>query len=504
MFKVRSDDISSLDAQQCEAGNMTTVHPLAVYQKARHEVLSRNDLSKDCVVDLQKRAAAERQKGQIFIQSIAVLPFSVTMFFEDNLKLLHRASKSNKKNQAYLDATGGIIRRVSPNSLLNHCLVFPIKSNTVNKNNCILVLAELITEDNCSYNIENFLRLLNIKYQLLFKGKRMFRSIVTDKSYANINAIVQSQNQITFSDYIKKMYSIRMDCDLPDITFVFLCSSHLAKIWKSDIQKWFQNLDKEEFAFLCGLIGNAVNIQHYKDLKSYLQNLIKFFLCKKSGSEYETTLLRMKDVISDDNNWIFNLDSTDNKGQDHAGMAKIIEDENDRSKVLYKQSPFFIEFQKYMNTLEVEEDDCEEPNVFYSPDFIKHFIKNSIAIIPLWSAVYFSKGFEEDDEICRPNNGFVEGHFSSLKNMFRTNLSWGKLGTIKIGRYVEAVKEKNQNILKEVELKIPNKHIMRKQTVSALTTANLSAEREQWKGKSKDSSTILFNRENLLKKLGKI
>ena len=477
-----------------------------MYQKARSEVLARNDLSKESVTDLQQRAKDERKNGQIFIQHIATLPFSVILFCEDSLKILHQAIKTNKHIQGYLDATGGVVRRITESNLLNHCLVFPIKSNDANKSSCVLVLAELITEDNCSYNIENFLRLLKTKFQLLFKDERMFRSIVTDKSFANINAIVQSQNRTTFLEYLKKMYAARMDYnELTDITFVFLCSSHLAKIWKSDIEKFFNHLDKEDIYFLCALIGNAVNIRRFEDLNIYLQNLIKLFLHKKADSEYESILQRLNDAVNDgDDNWIYQINTRIDEQERHSCIQNIQQPDYESSKALYKQSPFFIEFHKFMENIkpEGEEDECEEPNVFFSPGFIKHFLKNSIAILPLWSAVYFSNGFDTDDQPRRPNNGFVEGHFSSVKNYFRTNLSWGKLGTIKIGRYVEAMKQKNQNTLTEVQLKIPNKHIMRKQKKSGLTAANLSAEREQWRGKSKDSSTIMFNRENLIQKLG--
>ena len=281
-MQVRSEAITLLDEEQCEAGNMTSVHPLAVYQKARSEALSRKDLNKNCVTDLQEKAKLERKNGEIFIRHIASLPFSVILFCEESLKLLHQATKKNNNIQGYLDATGGVIRRVSDNNLLNHCLVFPIKSNAVNSTNCVVVLAELITEDNCSFNIEHFLRLIKAKFQLNFKNERMFRSIVTDKSFANINAIIQSQNSLTYLEYLKRLYEQRVDPDeMKDITFVFLCSSHLAKIWKSDIMKWFNYLDNEEIYFLCGLIGNVVNIRRYEELKNYLQHLIKLFLKKK-------------------------------------------------------------------------------------------------------------------------------------------------------------------------------------------------------------------------------
>ncbi|KAG5669044.1 hypothetical protein PVAND_016945 [Polypedilum vanderplanki] len=501
--QVRNEAIANLDEIQVEAGNMTTCHPLGVYQKVRSEALARTDKATDSMKDLEKRAKIEREDGQIFIQYIATLPFSLILFNENSLRFLHQLNKSNMYTQGYLDATGGIIRKISESNLLIHCLVIPTKSNMINSTNCVLVLAEMITEDNCSFNIEHFLRLIKTKYQLIFKDSRMFRSIVTDKSFANINAIIQSQNGITLPEYLEKMYEIRFNQnEFKDITYVFLCSSHLAKIWKNDIEKFFKHLDKEDIYMICGLIGNAVNFRRYENLKTYLEQLMKFFLLKSAGPEFEYSLQKLNDTLNDDesNDWVFKTNADKNDDQGLVGQS--FQQKNDEeSKVIYKQSPFFIEFQKHMQDLlsEDDKDDDDETNIFYCPAFIKHFLKNSIAFLPFWSAIYFVNESNSDNQICRPNNGYVEGHFSSLKNFFRNDLSFGKLGTIKIGRYVEAVKDKNKTTLKELKLKIPNKHMSRKQ--KNLSTVDLPAEREQWKGKSKDSSTVMFHRENLLRKL---
>lgn len=464
---------------------MTTVHPLSVYQKARSDVLARNDLSKNSVTEIQEKARIERMNGELFIQHISTLPFSVILFSEENFKILHNALKISNNIQGHLDATGGIVRRVSQNSLLNHCLVFPIKSNSANNTHCVIVLAELITEDNCSYNIENFLRLVKSKYQLLFKNEKMLRSIVTDKSYANINAIIQSQNRLTLLEYLEKMYEGRFDrSKINDITFVFLCSSHLAKIWLSDIRKWFKHMDNEEIYFLCSIIGNAVNICRYKDLKTYLENLFTLFLKKKADYDYEHMLLKLKEAISEDENWIHQINSSAPE------VCEIIDSQSsnlidlDSKNVIYKQSKFYKEFDEFIKNLKPDEDrECKEENVFYCPEFINHFLKNSVAILPLWSAVYFSIDCCNGDQFRRPNNGYVEGHFSSIKNKFRTDLAWGKLGTIKIGRYVEAIKQQSNITCKEINLSIPNKHVSRKQKDSELTILNISAQREKWRGK---------------------
>ena len=220
--------------------------------------------------------------------------------------------------------------------------------------------------------------------------------------------------------------------------------------------------------------------------------------------DYEQILQKIKDVVSISDDWIY-TNSIPNVSSENTCIQNNKEQNRDFSKAIYKQSPFYIEFELYTDSLKLEEDkNCEETNAFCSPGFVKHFLKNSIAILPLWSAVYYSIGCDDDDQVYRPNNGYVEGHFCSLKNLFRTDLSWGKLGTIKIGRYVEAVKHRNQNTLKEIKLNIPNRHISRKKNNSNLTPANLSAEREQWRGKSKKSSTIMYNRDNLVQRLGRM
>jgi hypothetical protein len=500
----------------CKAGNTTGIHPLHVLQKARSEALAEKDNDKDEIQDLLKEAQIEKENGVKFIQKIDLLPFSAILFDNDSLNLLHRANHENAGMCLYLDATGGILRNMNGFSVLNHTLVLPFKSDYKNKNHDVVAVAELITVDNCSFNIEYFLRLVKAKYQALHKGQQIARAIVTDKSYANINAIVSSQNNISFIEYLKLMHRACVDnADIKKILFVFLCSSHLAKNWKTDIIAAFGSRDKERIYLICALVGNLVHFRKYGELTEYIQNLIKFFCCPTKNHHYEATVAKLKSMIVGGNDLI---DCAETKGDDEniEDEEKISDDADEMgsivdkiisNKPIYIQSPFHAQFTKFMDELDFDDDssssdESAEENVYYAPVYIKDFLKKWIAIIPLWSGVFVAHSVEADKEFIRPNNGFVEGHFSSIKGFFRTQLGFGKIGSVKLGRYVRYVKERNKIKHKKIELSLPDRHPSRKSAKKESKSA--FAEMEQWKGRTKESSTVMFSRRNLAQKFGNL
>lgn len=79
--------------------------------------------------------------------------------------------------------------QLSLEKMLNHILLHPIQAQSDN-GKVPFVLAEMVTDDNSSFNIEFFLR----EFMKCFtdaappKLKIPFHEVVTDKSWANINA----------------------------------------------------------------------------------------------------------------------------------------------------------------------------------------------------------------------------------------------------------------------------------------------------------------------------
>ena len=297
------------------------------------------------------------------------------------------------------------MRKVNEGSLLHHVIVLPIKSHENNQFNVLINVAELITEDQCSLNIEFFLRLIISKYSQKFKEDKLAHAFVTDKSFANINALVKSQNNMTIQKYLELCYTICNDentqYEMP--TLILLCSSHLSKNWKKDINRFFSNYKKEELKLLFLLVGELMNIKIYESLVEYISLLIELFSKKCSYLNYKHILERLRASVNYENDFDFDVDDTNDENSDHEA-----DQFNSAVKTLYGNSPFYKYFhQVYENIQQESESTVKNENFYYCPEFLEFLLKNSIAILPFWSAVLPSLDLINENDYIRPNNGYI-------------------------------------------------------------------------------------------------
>lgn len=296
---MRSEAILQADPAQISTGNMSGIHPLSVYQKVRSEALAQSDRARNSISDLMQELEHEKLTQQSFIQKIDLHPFSTIIFNEENFKILQAVLRKGENVQLNIDATGGLLKKVSDRPLLHHTIILPIKSNMENSRHILFNIAEMITVDNCGFNIEYFLRLLKTKFLASTKEKRLAHAFITDKSFANIGAIIASQNNMSLSEYLSATFEICEESKpIGNLTLVLLCSSHLSKNWKLDINKFFGKLEKQQKFFLYSLIGNVMNIQDYEELKIYIKLLIRIFCCRTQDKEYFQIEGKLKKLIS--------------------------------------------------------------------------------------------------------------------------------------------------------------------------------------------------------------
>ncbi|KAG5668955.1 hypothetical protein PVAND_016861 [Polypedilum vanderplanki] len=436
---MRSRDIVNADPEQCQSGNITGIHPSRVYQKVRSEALAKNDRAINDLDDLTEELKYEQSIGRKFIQKIDLYPFSTILINEDNMKILKNELQSKRVIYINIDATGGILRKVSEAPLLHHTLILPVKANDANRSHVLINLGELITVDSCSFNIEYFLRFYKNKFLNITKENRMAQIFVTDKSFANINAIINSQNNMTLREYLDTTYQICIgNRNIEHLTLAMLCSSHITKNWKDEIKKHFQHLNKEEFFFICSLIGHSMTIEIYDDLANFLKLIIRLFCTPKKNLDYQSILNQIHHTLA--MNKDCNMTNEDEQQIDTDDDLSILS-----SKTIYQSSPFFKFFNDFATQLIDEQffQDESDDNPFYSTIFVKEFMKKSISLIPLWSAS-LPKLLLMHETYRRANNGYIEGYFGNLKSSLRSNTTIGKLGSIKIGRYIRFIKEKNK------------------------------------------------------------
>ena len=499
--------MKELDEKICSKGNLQEVCYLKSLQNIRSEALSANDLSKDDIEDLNLEYSNQDSTIEKFIQKIDLQPFSTILFMESNMQILKKALKDNNRLRLHLDATGGILRKVHQGSLLHHVLILPLKSCDTNKSHILLNVGEMITEDQSAFNIKYFLEMFLNKFSLKCRQEKIAYAIVTDKSFANINAIIKSQNDMKLSQYLNVTYEIVTNAssavDIP--VFVFLCSSHLCKNWKNDILKFFGKKEKQKIRFICSLIGNLMCIGDYNDLVNYIQLLIEFLAIKKKDNQFYIISNQLKASISSQNEKLIDIEDSQEDDSPSANTAVNTDQTDDtiNPKTIFENSPFYKFFNGFYKSINQSTNqsntDCD--NEYYCPEFIEDLLKKTIAYLPFWSAVLPSLNSDSNEDYVRPNNGMIEGYFSQLKSNIKDEKSIGKFGHIKIGRYVRYIRQKIDVDAKKIRIQLPDKHPHRKSRKCGVETALLCSQ-ENWKNKSNVASSIMFNPESSLKELG--
>lgn len=492
-------------------GNLQSAQSLPNLKRIKSEAMAETDYAKDAIQDLKLRSKNEKTAlgDSIFIQKIDLDPFSVHLFEYECMRVLRDVQQKGDFVILHFDATGCILKSPTENPLLHHVLLLQVKSHETNKTAVSLNLAELITEDNTSFNVEYFLNHFRAKFNLTYPNTKIASAIVTDKSFANINAIVKSQNLMTLRKYLSSMYEIFAQSSfnkLSNFVLVFLCSGHQAKNWKKDVKRFYgRGLVNSDVNYLCALIGHLMNIREKTEFNAYIQALF-IVLCSRRTDEIFMNALEIIQKSAKDLEKLqadFNaIDVTDYTPIEDEEQGKF----DDEITAIYKSSEFYKEYMKMVLNTRVDQDEtCPIDNRFYNKKYAEDFVKRNVSYLPMWSAIFTAYGRKE---YSRPNNGAIEGYFQSAKLHVDENRQLPKRGSVKVGRYVDALKKNIQHQLERIALKIPDRHLSRKSykfssSPSQRSKSASEAELEKWKGKAKKGSGIFASTTIMINRSGK-
>lgn len=116
------------------------------------------DLHKNDVGDLILRCQSRELKSVVYLQ---VIPkFSVILCGSDQLEILGEELQKGPV-RLFLDATGNVTRKVKDSELLHHVLALTLKRD--GRNDLLLPIAEMVTDDSTSLNISFFLKTVRDK-----------------------------------------------------------------------------------------------------------------------------------------------------------------------------------------------------------------------------------------------------------------------------------------------------------------------------------------------------
>ena len=163
-----------------------------------------------------------------YIQSLCVKPFQASFYLEKQLDIYMDKCKSKKEaSVVHFDSTGNIIQKVKDQKrpYLYTLLLDPIG----------LPVMEFITCDHHSFNLRSQLDSFQSKIRKLNNNVNINPTmVVTDYSFALINAVSESFNRMNIIDYLGFAFNMLTSTkitknSIKNVSFISLCSAHMIK-----------------------------------------------------------------------------------------------------------------------------------------------------------------------------------------------------------------------------------------------------------------------------------
>lgn len=427
--------------------------------KLRREILNENDEDSDDLIDMIRRCKGPLQN---FIRHLDIVSFCAILFKDEQLDVFERWRSNCKFRRGYIDATGNIVRKLNESGpvLLHHVLLISIRIAD-DRATVPFTVAEMITESQTMFTIKHFLEFVH--HAIIKKNHRsglMFHEIVTDKSFANIGAILMTFNRMTLTEYLRFCWNTLQVQDktqqkkaLKEITVVRLCSSHTCKTMRDLISQFFK--DTSTANTVCAIIGNMFNINDFEMLMKYCEGFLfslhsRFVGPKMTASRAETMMILRQALGSGKFPDSFKIEG--DVENDRERFYDPVADETENN-VIYKNSDTYKRLQHFLVTSDRDTEGIA--NLFYNEEFGQKFLKNHLSYIFLWGNLMTAI---RNPCASRANNGAIEQSFKMKKREAREHShEIGQFGKVKPGRYMAFMSDKIDLRVKKILLGIPAK-----------------------------------------------
>jgi hypothetical protein len=417
------EKLSTMSDCETKSGNTSDCYSPAVLRQASYETRKSEQLHENDVleVDIQRKVLTASMPGKIvsgFIQTLWLFPFTVLLFCEKQVNAYLNSIRQTPDSTLHFDATGSIVKLKEKTG---HDTVF-VYSGVLAENS--MPVFEIITSWHRAFAIESHINIFNGYVRLCNNGQLLKpRYVITDFSYALINACIHAFNDMNLVTYLRMCDSILSgQCNAAQIdsmTFVNLCAAHIMKSFAVKVNKvlpnakqrkvlmvWFVGLQK------CTVLSQALQV--YTDI--YI-----VFNTKADSTAVDNARKRLCELI---------IDGTVDIEYDESCTTVVPDDTNDETvctaSTVKAMSPFTTIFNNALQSHNaVNDDELVVTNEFYCTSAFK-CISDMIHLYPMWSAILqsnthrFCNSATDDVEtptagLCR-TNAVVESHFRSMKH----------------------------------------------------------------------------------------
>jgi hypothetical protein len=361
---------------------------------------------------------------------------------------------------------------------MNHSIVVQMKSNDQNRENVLLPVAEMLTTNQTSLNIEIFLiKIIASIKRLTTVHTNIANYIVIDCSFAEMNAIAKS-NGLTLEKYLKELFMAYEKKDMKSIDGLCLiawCSSHFTKIVVKDVKKNYPGKGNNNIrGVVVEIIMEMMSCESFSDLDFYIKQMLVLFKKKYMDDELKLTHQKFSSYFHNRKN-----DDLDNDDSDMKDDFEVEE-----FRVLYKSSPFYQLYSTFFNQIKDSVHPSAEVNRFYNVDFGLQVLKKYVAYLPLFAGPFMKL----DHFKARPNNGAIE-RFFGLEKKDNKDRHFGTRKPERVGRFIWHRMEKMEVLRRRMQLQLKTSH-------SKVTVPTLEDSQDNWKNKN---STAYHSQERVRK-----
>ncbi|CAH1104383.1 unnamed protein product [Psylliodes chrysocephalus] len=388
-----------------ESNHLQKIKSHGVYRNIISDNKRKLDRDSDDVIDL----LLMRRENPNYIQLVGE-PLFAYVHGEEQMFLLKNAIRDAhplKKITAYVDATGSIVRKpktVETKRILLYSIVIRLKDSS-GESGTVCSVSDFISSRHDITTISAWLSHFKTFWTNFSMTWPIFDRVVTDFSMAELNALSQAFNEMSFIAYINNCYNIIYNNGQNNnLTHLALCCAHLMKIFVNCINSHYN--DSNVGTILKESLAAVSNMKTIREVEQWFESFT-VLTCSK---------LESLAVIYAKNN-IINL---------NIGQAIIVNEEieltfktdsinnNKIRDSTYKSSLFYKHFclMKDKVLIKVNNDGIGTQNKFYSPNFYNDILVRFITYLPLWTSIVNGE---------RSCNAPIEKYFGTLKNSLFNN-----------------------------------------------------------------------------------
>lgn len=317
----------------------------------------------------------------------------------------------------YFDATGKLMPKYKDQQ--ETLLYSLISHDSIAKN--LIPIADFLSNSNDSLTIFCYLKKIieKLKCYSFFKYPKV---LVTDFSWANINASIRAFNNCETIDYLVLSFEIIINKNNIAITkintCVYLCSTHLFKNVIEESEKILKPFNsaiskhvKKTFLNAFSLLQNSISIEEFSDILKCIHIL---FTTKYKTQEVLESIAKLDCLLLLRNvEWLrsVSIKNSDENQRDNDKEIFFIENVDTN---LIRDSPFSSFFENIIisNKIKNNDEQSKENNAFFYPNLFD-IIKKKLHLVPFWSGIMVNMVFKDK---TRLSNNYVECWFKYFKN----------------------------------------------------------------------------------------